>query len=59
MIKDKSCLIGRYIGQEKNCRNLRKGEHMRNAKSLLRNDKHLSDNHYYIFKNIDRYDEDV
>ena len=24
----------------------------------MRNDTHLSDNHYYILKNVDRYDED-
>jgi len=58
MIKDKFSLIGRHIGQDKNCRNLRKGEHIRKATSLLRNDKRLSDNHYYILINIDRYEED-
>ena len=58
MINDKSNLIGRYIGQDKNCRNLRKGEHIRKAKSLFRNNKHLSDNHYNILINLDRYDDD-
>ena len=59
MIKDKMNIKeGKYTGQDKNCRNIRKYEHIMTAKSLLKNDKALSDNHYYILRDMNRYDED-
>ena len=59
MIKDKKNIKkGKYTGQDKNCRNIRKYEHKHKATSLLKNDKPMADIQYYILKNINRYEED-